>query len=182
MPSSSLTPYPPCSEPPAGLWPARFNRSRPWDSVMSLGPCVSSWAGQDVLHWQRALVWTTTVLTVGVRGMSCTLAVRQHSCAGQDELRWQVPLTINTHIWADSGWCCLCRELDMSNCSGLTDEALETLANSITASRAQEVPEIQPQDAEAAQLGDLSMADALGSTRAGTTSRFFIQVDGCQGI
>ena len=70
----------------------------------------------------------------------------------------------------------------MSNCSGLTDEALETLANSITASRAQEVPEIQPQDAEAAQLGDLSMADALGSTRAGTTSRFFIQVDGCQGI
>lgn len=69
----------------------------------------------------------------------------------------------------------------MSNCSGLTDEALETLANSITASRAQEVPMAQPQDADAAQLGNLSISDAFGNAIAGNTSRFYIQVYACQG-
>ena len=67
----------------------------------------------------------------------------------------------------------------MSNCSGLTDEALETLASSITALRAQEVPETQPQGAETAQLGDLSISDAFGNLRAGNTSRIYIQVDDC---
>ena len=67
----------------------------------------------------------------------------------------------------------------MSNCSGLTDEALETLANSIAASHAQEVTDTQPQDAEAAQLRDPSISEDSGTARAGNTSRFYIQVHGC---
>ena len=66
----------------------------------------------------------------------------------------------------------------MSNCSGLTDEALETLATSIAASHAQQVDDIQPQEAEAAQLPNPSISDAFGNARAGNTSRFYIQVHG----
>lgn len=65
----------------------------------------------------------------------------------------------------------------MSNCSGLTDEALESMANSIAASHAQEVDESELEDAETAQ--QLSICEAFGDARAGSTSRFYIQVSSC---
>ena len=64
----------------------------------------------------------------------------------------------------------------MSNCSGLTDEALETLANSIAASQAQEVAESPPHNLDAAQHCHLSSSDAFGNLRVGSTSRSYIQV------
>ena len=64
----------------------------------------------------------------------------------------------------------------MANCSGLTDEALETLANSIAASQAQEVDATLPPDPDAAQHGNLSSSDAFGNLRVGSTSRSYIQV------
>ena len=72
--------------------------------------------------------------------------------------------------------CCMrcCRELDMSGCSGLTDEALGTLADSIAASRAQ--------DACAADAGGnmqfsgLRLSDALRDAKAGSYSKLHIQV------
>ena len=93
----------------------------------------------------------------------------------------KLTLSLESHTLTASEWRwqCLRRELDMSNCSGLTDEALETLANSIAASHAQKVDDSQPQDAAASQSGHLSISDAFDSARAGNTSRFYIQVQRC---
>ena len=62
----------------------------------------------------------------------------------------------------------------MSNCSGLTDDALESMANSIAASHAQEVDGSELEDAENTQ--QQSVCDTFGDARAGSTSRFYIQV------
>ena len=67
-----------------------------------------------------------------------------------------------------------CREMDMSGCSGLTDEALGILADSVAASRAQ--------DAYAADAGgdmqfsSLRLCDALRDAKAGSNSKLYIQV------
>ena len=67
-----------------------------------------------------------------------------------------------------------CREMDMSGCSGLTDEALGTLADSIAASRAQDA---YAADMEAdMQFSSLRLSDALRDARAGSNSKLHIQV------
>ena len=74
------------------------------------------------------------------------------------------------------GECCMhcCREMDMSGCSGLTDEALGTLADSIAASRAQDA---YAADAEGdMQFSSLYLSDAMRDAKAGSSSKLYIQV------
>ena len=74
------------------------------------------------------------------------------------------------------GECCMhcCREMDMSGCSGLTDEALGTLADSIAASRALDS---HTADAEGdMQFSSLRLSNALQDAKAGSNSKLYIQV------